>query len=33
MYSEMSGQDMQAKFLPHIRAGDAHEILNMIAGF
>ena len=33
IYSEITGQDKKATFLPHIRAGDAHQILNIIAGF
>ena len=32
LYSQISGLDKQDKFKYHIRAGDAHEILNLIAG-
>ncbi|MHB8568115.1 MAG: DNA double-strand break repair nuclease NurA [Nitrososphaerales archaeon] len=31
--SEISGQNKRDKFLPHIRAKDAHDVLNLIAGF
>lgn len=31
--SQISALDRQERFLPHVRAGDAHNLLNTIAGF
>ncbi len=31
--SQISGLNKQGRFVPHIRAGDAHNLLNTIAGF
>lgn len=31
--SQISALKLQGKFVPHIRAGDAHNLLNTIAGF